>query len=124
MLQIALTQDLAPDMREYLETALNSARSLLRILNDILELSRLAAGKLAIEEKTFSPRGCVAEAVDISTPKVYIKGLHFDVAVTEEVPEMMSGDHTRLRQVLINLISNAVKFTERGKVGVRVSDGG
>jgi len=124
MLQHSLMKDLDPELREYLETVLKSARSLLRILDDILDMSRLVGGKLAIEEKPFSPRGCIAEAVDIITPKASIKGLHLDISVSEEVPEMVSGDHMRLRQVLINLIGNAVKFTQRGKVGVRVSDGG
>jgi len=121
MLQIALREDLGPAPREYLETALSSARSLLRILNDILEMARIAAGKLNIEEKPFSPRGCITEAVDIITPEIQRKGLDLAVSVAEEVPETAVGDHMRVRQVLINLIGNAVKFTEGGKVAVRVS---
>jgi signal transduction histidine kinase/ActR/RegA family two-component response regulator/PAS domain-containing protein len=124
MLQIALMKDLAPELREYLETVLESARSLLRILNDILDMSALVAGKLTIEEKPFSPRGCIAEAVDFITPKASSKGLHINVLESEDVPGIMFGDHMRLRQVLINLIGNAVKFTESGKVEVRVIDEG
>src|SRR6185369_15481032 len=123
MLQIALRENLAPAPREYLETALISARSLLRILNDVLEMARIAAGKLNIEEKPFSPRGCITEAVDIITPELRRKGLDLAVSGAEEVPETAVGDHVRLRQVLINLIGNAVKFTEGGKVAVQVSAG-
>jgi PAS domain S-box-containing protein len=123
MLQLALGEDLDPTPRGYLETALSSARSLLRILNDILNMAKIVAGKLVIEEKPFSPRGCVIEAVDIFTPEVHRKGLDFATSVAEEVPYMVAGDSVRLRQVLINLIGNAVKFTERGKIAVHVTAG-
>jgi PAS domain S-box-containing protein len=123
MLELALGEELAPPPREYLEMALDSARSLLRILNDILHMAKIEAGKLSIEEKPFSPRGCVVEAVDIITHEVRRKGLDLAVSVAEEVPDRVIGDHTRLRQVLINLIGNAVKFTEGGKVMVRVTAG-
>ena len=123
MLQFALEEDLAPAPREYLETTLSSARSLLRILNDILDMAKIEAGKLTIEEKPFSPQMCLTEAVDIITPEARRKGLDFAISVAEEVPDTVVGDQVRLRQVLINLIGNAVKFTEGGKVVVRVTAG-
>ncbi len=120
MLQLALEEDLPPVPREYLETTLTSARSLLRILNDILDMAKIEAGKLTIHELSFSLRGCITWAVDIITPEVRRKGLDFVVSVTEEIPDTVVGDQVRLRQILINLIGNAVKFTERGRVEVQV----
>jgi PAS domain S-box-containing protein len=123
MLQFALAEDLSPQLREYLETTQRSARSLLRILNDILDMAKVEAGKLGIEAKPFSPRTCITEAVDIMTPEVRRKGLAFAIMVAEEVPDRVVGDQMRLRQVLINLIGNAVKFTVSGKVAVQVTAG-
>ncbi len=124
MLQLALEKELAPETRDYLETSLISARSLLRILNDILDMAKIESGKLTIEEKPFSPQRCITEAVDIITPEARRKGLVLAVSVAEEVPASVIGDQMRLRQVLTNLISNAVKFTGEGKVAVRVTAGG
>ena len=123
MLQLSLEKELAPELRDYLETALNSARSLLRILNDILDTAKIEAGKLTIIEEPFSPRKCISEAVDFITPELRRKGLDFSVSVAEDVPDKVVGDQMRLRQVLVNLIGNAVKFTENGKISVRVAAG-
>jgi signal transduction histidine kinase/ActR/RegA family two-component response regulator len=123
MLQIALREDLAPAPREFVETALSSSRSLLRILNDILDMSKIEAGKLTIEEKPFSLQECLTEAVDLISPEVSRKGLDFTVSLAEAIPETVVGDHARLRQVILNLIGNAVKFTEVGKVQVQVTAG-
>ncbi|MBC7962631.1 MAG: response regulator [Steroidobacteraceae bacterium] len=124
MLQLALEEDLAPKPREYLETTLNSARSLLGILNDILDMAKIEAEKLAVEEIPFSPRRCITEAVDIITPEVQRKGLEITVSVADEVPDTLVGDPLRLRQVLVNLVGNAVKFTDEGKVAVSVTAAG
>jgi len=123
MLQLALEEDSSPVLREYLETTQSSARSLLRILNDILDMAKSEAGKLIIEEKQFSPKKCVSQAVDFIRPEVRRKGLDLAFSVAEEVPDTVIGDQMRLRQVLINLIGNAVKFTDAGKVLVQVSAG-
>jgi signal transduction histidine kinase/CheY-like chemotaxis protein len=122
-LQLALEEDLTPVPRKYLEKTLSSASSLLRILNDILVMAKIAAGKLTIEEKPFALQWCITGAVDIVTPEVRRKGLDFAISVAEEVPDAVVGDQLRLQQVLINLIGNAVKFTEGGKVAVRVTVG-
>jgi PAS domain S-box-containing protein len=121
MLQLALEEDQSPVLREYLETTLRSARSLLRILNDILDMAKFEAGKLIIEEKPFSLKRCIAEAVDIIIPEVRCKGLDLVLSLAEDMPETVVGDHLRLRQVLINLTGNAVKFTDVGKVEVKVT---
>ncbi|WP_198138253.1 PAS domain-containing hybrid sensor histidine kinase/response regulator [Pelobacter propionicus] len=124
MLQLALEEELAPTLRNYLGTAHSSANSLLQILNDILDMTKIEAGKIIIEEMPFSPRRCVTGAVDIITPEVRRKGLDIAISVAEEVPDKLVGDQMRLRQVLINLIANAVKFTNEGKVAVQVTAGG
>jgi PAS domain S-box-containing protein len=124
MLQIAIREDLAPAPREYVETALNSARSLLHILNDILDMAKFEAGALHFEEQPFSLQGCLTEAIDIVSIEVHRKGIDFAFSVADEIPETMIGDHMRLRQILLNLIGNAVKFTEVGKVELRATSGG
>jgi CheY-like chemotaxis protein len=116
-------KDLSPEPRDYVETAKNSAHSLLRILNDILDMAKFEAGTLTIEEKPFNLKRCITEVVDIITSEVRRKGLDFTISVAEEVPETVVGDQMRMRQVLINLIGNAVKFTQRGKVELRVTAG-
>ena len=123
MLQLTLQEELAPMTREYLETTLSSACSLLRILNDILDMSKSEAGKLTLREEPFSPRWCVSETVDVITPEVRRKALDFEVLVAQEVPDVLLGDQVRLRQVLTNLIGNAVKFTEKGGIALRVTAG-
>ena len=122
MLQLTLEEeDLAPVSRDYLETIMCSARNLLRILNDILDMAKFEAGKLIIEKNPFHLHKCIAEAVDIITPEVRRKGLNIAISEAEEVPDTVVGDAMRVRQVLINLIGNAVKFTDAGKVEVQIS---
>jgi PAS domain S-box-containing protein len=123
MLQLALEEDIAPAQREKLESAHISARALLQILNDLLDMAKIESGKFAIEESPFSPKICLTEAIDIITPEAQRKGLDINVSVADDLPEMVVGDRLRLRQILINIIGNAVKFTERGEVAVRVGAG-
>jgi len=120
MLDIALGGPLEEEQREFIETARHSAGSLVRILNDILELTRIEAGMLSLEEKPFSPRECVAGVVDIFIAEARRKRLDLVLSVADEVAETVTGDQLRLRQVLTNLVGNAVKFTERGKVELKV----
>jgi CheY-like chemotaxis protein len=123
MLQLTLAEELTPVQRDYLEMTLSSANSLLRILNDILDMAKFEAGNLIIEEKPFSLRKCIRQASDIITPEVRRKRLDFAVSVAEDAPDTVVGDNMRVRQVLLNLIGNAVKFTEGGKVEVLVTTG-
>jgi signal transduction histidine kinase/ActR/RegA family two-component response regulator len=123
MLDLALDGPLDEEQRDFLNTAHASAESLLRIINDILDLTRVERGKLALEDKPFSLRECVAGAVDILIPEAQRKGLALIRNVVEDVPETVLGDQVRLRQVLTNLCGNAVKFTEQGKVEIRVTAG-
>ena len=123
MLEVVLGGQLEEQQRDYIRTAYNSAGSLVRILNDILEMTKIESGRIIIENKPFILRDCVAIAADIFVSEARRKGLDFIVTVDEGLPDTVSGDSLRIRQILLNLVANAVKFTERGKVEVRVSAG-
>jgi len=123
MLDLVLTGNLEAEQREFIETAQTSARSLVRILNDILDLTKIEAGKLSIEAKPFSVRKCLETTQNILLPIARTKGLDLDFTVADDVPETLLGDQTRLIQILTNLAGNAVKFTAKGKVELRVTAG-
>lgn len=124
MLDLTLLGNLEPEQREFIKTAQTSAHSLVRILNDILDLSRIEAGKLSIVRKPISIRECMENIFNIFIPVAMSKGLDFYFTVADDVPHILVGDQTRLNQVLTNLASNAVKFTEKGEVVIRVEAGG
>jgi signal transduction histidine kinase/CheY-like chemotaxis protein len=107
--------------REYNEAVRSSAESLLVVINDILDFSRIEAGRLSLECTDFSIRKCVEGAVRSIEPLAAGKGLQVVTEVAEEVPDWVRGDSHRLRQVLLNLTGNAVKFTETGRISIRVS---
>ncbi|GFO69099.1 histidine kinase [Geomonas limicola] len=123
MLDLALSGQLNPEQRSYIETAHSSARALVRILNDILDLTKIEMGKLTLEEKPFSVLTCVENTFNLLLPVARNKGLTLEFSVGDAVPGMLVGDQIRLNQVLTNLVGNAVKFTERGRVGLRVTAG-
>lgn len=124
MLEVALGGQLDAQQRHYIRTAYNSAGSLVRILNDILEMTKLEGGMIIIEDRPFVLRECVMVATDIFVSEAQHKGLKFSVAVADELPVTVSGDCLRIQQILTNLVANAVKFTEQGAVKVRVTAGG
>jgi CheY-like chemotaxis protein/two-component sensor histidine kinase len=107
--------------REYARGVRQSAQALLRVVNDVLDFSRIDAGRLSLEVSDFEPRKTVAEALDLVRPEAQAKGLALRVETDADVPFTVAGDAGRLRQVLINLVGNAVKFTAAGDVRVRVS---
>jgi signal transduction histidine kinase/CheY-like chemotaxis protein len=111
---------LTPEQREYVGTIRNSGESLLALLNDILDFSKIEAGKLAIEASPFSLRQCVEEAVDLLSAGAARKKLEIGCLVDPDVPVLVVSDATRLRQILVNLLGNAVKFTAAGEVLVQV----
>jgi len=123
MLEVVLGGKLETEQRDYLRTAYNSAGSLVRILNDILEMTKLEAGRITIEDKPFVLRDCVTVAADIFAAEARHKGLEFIVTVDEDLPDTVSGDSLRVQLILTNMVANAVKFTEQGKVEVHVSAG-
>jgi signal transduction histidine kinase/DNA-binding response OmpR family regulator len=109
------------EQRDYLQTIRLSSDQLLAVINDVLDFSKIESGKLDLEIEPVSVRGAVEEACDIAAPRAREKGLELIVDVPEDgLPAAILGDVTRLRQILINLINNAVKFTARGEVAVHV----
>jgi signal transduction histidine kinase/ActR/RegA family two-component response regulator len=120
MTELALETSLTDDQRDQLKTVKSSAESLLSILNDILDLSKIEAGKLELELIAFQPHECVRQAVALLDAQARQKGIALDCEFGSGVPEWVFGDPTRLRQVLINLLGNAVKFTSSGRVWVEV----
>lgn len=120
MTGLLLDTGLDDQQREFVETIRASGSHLLSIINDILDFSKLGAGALEIEHYGFDVRVCVEEAVELSGPTAAHKGIELLTAVDEDVPERVMGDAGRLRQVLVNLVGNAVKFTREGEVVVSV----
>lgn len=111
---------LTPTQAEYVRTIEASGEALLAIINDILDYSKVEAGRIELEVVPFDLRQCVQDAIDLFLGKAAEKGLELDVEFAAGVPEQLVGDATRLRQVLVNLLSNAVKFTEKGAVRLKV----
>ena len=123
MTELALDTELDAEQKHYLRTVKSSAESLLAILNDILDFSKIEAGKLRFEKIPFSLSSLVFEAVRAQSVPAHQKGLEVIVALDDDLPVRVIGDPTRLRQVLSNLVGNAVKFTERGEITVEVALG-
>ncbi|NML43941.1 response regulator [Ramlibacter sp. G-1-2-2] len=115
---------LNPEQRDYLQTIRVSSDQLLAVINDVLDFSKIESGKLDLESEPLSVRGAVEEACDIAAPRARDKGLELIIDIPEHgpgaVPGAIKGDITRIRQVLINLVNNAVKFTARGEVAVHL----
>ncbi len=120
MTGLLLETKLTPDQREFAETIRNSGNALLAIINDILDYSKIESGKLTLETQPFNLRECVEDALDLLAANAAQKGLDLVSHMDDDVPEMVVGDVTRARQILVNLIGNAVKFTHKGEVAVHV----
>jgi signal transduction histidine kinase/DNA-binding response OmpR family regulator len=120
MTGLLLDTPLSPEQREYSETVRTSANALLTIINDILDLSKIEAGKLDLEIAEFDPMVAMEEACDLVSFKADSKGLDLVITVDADVPRRVSGDAGRIRQIVLNLLSNAVKFTSHGHVLVHV----
>jgi signal transduction histidine kinase/DNA-binding response OmpR family regulator len=120
MTELALNLPLAPEAREYLQVVQGSGEALLTLLNDILDFSKIEAGKLDLDPVEFNPRDRLADALRTLALRAHQKGLELALHVQPDVPDFLVGDWTRLRQVLLNLTGNAIKFTERGEVVVSV----
>ncbi len=118
MTELTLGTRLTPEQREYLAAVKNSAEALLRLLNDVLDLSKIEAGKLHIETVPFSLPELIQEVLKLWEPGARQKGLHISSQISSELSPIVVGDPVRLRQILFNLIDNAIKFTEQGQVVV------
>jgi PAS domain S-box-containing protein len=117
---LLLDTPLTPDQSDFAETIRSSGDALLTIINDILDFSKIEAGKMELEQQPFDLCDCVESALDLLKLKAGEKGLELAFEFTNEVPSAIVGDVTRLRQVLVNLLSNSVKFTESGEIVVTV----
>jgi signal transduction histidine kinase/DNA-binding response OmpR family regulator len=119
MTDLLLGTELSAEQREFAEVVRSSGDALLHVIDDILDYSKIEAGKLDLEQEPFDVRECVERALDIVAPRAAEKSVELGSLIDENVPAGIVGDSTRLRQVLLNLLSNAVKFTEEGEVVVR-----
>ncbi len=121
MTELLLEEQLSPHQQEHLEAVLESAESLLAIITDILDFSKIDAGKLALERREFGLSDHLGNTLRALSVRAYEKGLELVYDLTPEVPDSVLGDPIRLRQIVTNLVANAIKFTERGEVELRVS---
>jgi hypothetical protein len=123
MTDLALAENLTPIVQEYLRTARDSADVLLELLDQILDISRIEAGRLELESAPFSLHKLVEQTVKAMGVRAYQKDLELVCDLADDLPDQVVGDALRLRQVLVNLIGNAIKFTHQGEVEVRVAVG-
>ncbi len=120
---LLMRTDLTPEQRKYAEAVASSAEALLGIINDILDISKLEAGKVELESIDFSLASVIEDAVELLGPKAQEKALELTVWLDEATRTPLRGDPTRLRQIILNLVSNAIKFTDRGFVAVETRSG-
>lgn len=120
MTELLLESELNDEQREYATIAINSAQSLLNLINDILDFSKIEANKLAIEERNFDLLYLIDSVSEVFAVRLHEKRLTLTTWIDQAVPRHLKGDSFRLRQILLNLVSNAVKFTEQGEIVVRV----
>ena len=120
MQSLALTASSSEDANGYVEGAQRSARSLMAILNDILDVSKIEAGRLEVHLAPFSLRSSINDVVQLFQPRAHEKGLDLICTLSEVTPDALIGDDLRIRQVLTNVLSNAVKFTDQGRIELRV----
>lgn len=111
---------LTGEQREYTDTILSSGESLLSVINDILDFSKIEAGKMELEEKEFTLRNCIEEVLDLFANKANKMGIDLVYQIDFNVPTTIIGDSLRLRQVVINMVSNAIKFTQHGEIFIGV----
>jgi signal transduction histidine kinase/CheY-like chemotaxis protein len=121
MTDLTLDTQLTDEQREYLRLVKSSAASLLQILNDVLDFSKIEAGRMELEPAPFSLSGVLADTVKSLNVRAQEKGLELTQRISPSLPDLLVGDPLRLRQVIVNLLGNAIKFTERGEVALEVT---
>lgn len=121
MLRIVRESSLTPDQHSYLKTASDSAEALLLLLNEVLDFSKIEAGHLELENLPFQPAAVASGVRSLLQTRARDKGLEFELDVAGDLPAALLGDAGRLRQIIINLVSNAIKFTEKGRIQIRVT---
>ena len=117
MTGLLLDTELTDEQRDYVEATRSSADALLTIINDILDFSKIESGKLELEHHPFELHTCIEEVLDLLAPKAAEKNLDLAYLVDDAIPKILVSDVTRLRQILVNLVGNAVKFTQPGRSG-------
>jgi len=120
MINLLCETSLSPEQREFATTIKTSADALLSIINDILDLSKIEAGKMTIEQVNFDVADTVRESIALLLPRATVKGITLTNSIEDGTQTQLSGDSTRLRQILLNLIGNAIKFTEKGSVSLEI----
>ncbi|MCC3490248.1 MULTISPECIES: response regulator [unclassified Microcoleus] len=118
MTGLLLDMQLTPEQRDFVETIRTSGDALLTIINDILDFSKIESGKMDLERSPFDLQNCIEESLELLAPRASEKGLELAYFIDDSVPKNILGDVTRLRQILVNLLGNAVKFTESGEIVV------
>jgi len=121
MSQLLRFTELTPEQKEYLDTLEQSGKNLITLLSDILDLSKIEAGRMEVECSAFSLRTVIQEAVANQKARIIQKKLELVLDLPEELPDMLAGDSLRLKQVLLNLLGNAIKFTQKGSITVAAS---
>ena len=124
MTELALNTELTLTQREYLEMVRSSAETLLGLLNDILDFSKIEAGRLELERVDFALRDLLGDTMQTLGVRANSQGLELALQIRPDVPDALTGDPHRLRQVVVNLVGNALKFTERGEVALLVENTG
>ncbi len=120
MLRIVRDTELTPAQRDYLKTATDSAEALLMLLNDVLDFSKIENHQLSLDHAAFSAAAAARVVADLHHGRARDKGLQFELRLANDLPVAVLGDAARVRQILINLVGNAIKFTERGRVELKV----
>ena len=120
MAGLLLDTELSAEQRDTAETIQASAEALLSLVNDLLDFSKIEAGRMKLDAVDFSPRSVVDEVVDLLAEQAWSRGLDLTVQIADDVPCLAQGDPSRFRQVLMNLVGNAVKFTDQGDIAIRV----
>src|SRR3954468_20368539 len=124
MTALLLDTELTDEQRDYVEATRSSGDALLTIINDILDFSKIESGRLELEHHPFELHTCIEEALDLLTPKAAEKGLDLAYTVDDSIPKLLVSDVTRLRQILVNLVGNALKFTHQGEIVLEVKAAG
>ena len=120
MTSILADTELTDMQRDCVSTISSSGESLMIVINDILDFSKIESGRMELESRSFNVRNCVEEALDLFAAQIRIKGLEGVYLVAPDVPSHLIGDAMRLRQILVNLIGNAIKFTSQGEIAINV----
>jgi signal transduction histidine kinase/DNA-binding response OmpR family regulator len=121
MTEVLLATELTPEQQSCVTTLRSSGEALLVLINDLLDFSKIEAGKMQLDPAPFDLRGCIEDTLDVLAPQAAKKGLELAVLLDDSVPRDVLGDRNRVRQILLNLVGNAVKFTDRGEVCVSVA---